>query len=73
MPLIIQFQDIPIGGHFEFRGCHYQKLALSMAGDEERNGNIFMAQTEVMPALLTGINLNSEGGPSRIESNGPSV
>ena len=44
-----QFQEIPIGGHFEFRGRRYKKLALSMASDEDRNGTIFLAQTEVGP------------------------
>ena len=45
----IQFQEIPIGQHFEFRGRRYRKLALSMACDEDRMGNIFQAPTEVLP------------------------
>ena len=45
----IQFQEIPIGGYFEFHGRRYRKLALSMASDEDRNGNIFQAQTAVLP------------------------
>jgi len=45
----IQFQEIPIGQHFEYRGRRYRKLALSMACDEDRIGNIFQAQTEVLP------------------------
>ena len=49
MPSTIQFQEIPIGQHFEFRGRRYRKLALSMASDEDRNGTSFMAQTEVLP------------------------
>ena len=49
MPSALQFQEIPIGGHFEFRGRRYKKLALSMASDEDRNGTIFLAQTEVGP------------------------
>jgi hypothetical protein len=40
----IQFQEIPIGRFFEFRGRRYQKLALSMASDEDRNGTIFQQQ-----------------------------
>jgi hypothetical protein len=52
MPPIMQFQEIPIGGHFEFRGRRYQKLALSMARDEDHYGNIFQAQTEVLPDPL---------------------
>ncbi len=31
------------------RGRRYEKLALSMASDEDRNGNIFQAQVEVLP------------------------
>jgi hypothetical protein len=42
-PPTIQFQEIPIGQFFEFRGRRYRKLALSMASDEDRNGNIFQA------------------------------
>jgi hypothetical protein len=49
MPPTIQFQEIPIGQHFEFRGRRYQKLALSLARDEDHYGNIFQAQTEVLP------------------------
>lgn len=49
MHRILQFQEIPIGQHFEFRGRRYQKLALSLARDEDHYGNIFQAQTEVLP------------------------
>jgi hypothetical protein len=49
MPSTIQFQEVPIGQHFEFRGRRYRKLALNMAGDEDRNGTIFMNQTGVLP------------------------
>ena len=49
MPSTIQFQEIPIDQFFEYRGRRYRKLALSMASDEDRNGNIFQAQVEVLP------------------------
>jgi hypothetical protein len=49
MPPTVEFQEIHIGQFFEFRGRRYKKLALSMASDEDRNGTIFMAQTEVLP------------------------
>jgi hypothetical protein len=52
MPSTIQFQEIPIGQFFEFRGRRYRKLALSMASDEDRNGAIFRAETEVLPDPL---------------------
>ena len=38
---------LPIGARFEFRGRCYTKLALSMASDDERLGNIFQDETEV--------------------------
>ena len=60
MPSTIQFQEIPIGQFFEFRGRRYKKLALSMASDEERNGNIFQGQTEVLPDPLSRDALRSE-------------
>jgi len=52
MPSTIQFQQIPMGQFFEFRGRRYRKLALSMASDEDRNGAIFRAETEVLPDPL---------------------
>jgi hypothetical protein len=48
-PLGLQFQEIPIGEFFEYRSRRYRRIAVSMASDEERNGAIFLAQTEVMP------------------------
>ena len=55
IPPIMQFQEIQIGQDFEFRGRRYRKLALNMAGDEERNGTIFMNQTEVLPDPISRI------------------
>ncbi len=46
--MIAQFQQLPIGARFEFRGRRYEKLALSLAGDEDRCGNVFHAATEVL-------------------------
>jgi hypothetical protein len=60
----VQFQEIPIGQHFEFRGRRYRKLALSMASDEDRNGNIFQAQTEVLPDPFS----HSDPGPEAFDS-----
>ena len=42
------FWQLPIGARFEFRGRRYEKLALSMARDEERCGNIFQDEAEVL-------------------------
>ena len=56
----IQFQEIPIGQFFEYRGRRYRKLAVSMASDEDRIGNIFQAQTEVFPDPLPQAYLPSE-------------
>ena len=52
MPSTLQFQQVPIGQFFEFRGRRYRKLALSLASDEDRNGAIFRAETEVLPDPL---------------------
>jgi hypothetical protein len=56
----MQFQEIAIGQHFEFRGRRYKKLALSMASHEDRIGNIFQAQTEVLPDPFARAALSSE-------------
>jgi hypothetical protein len=61
----IQFQEIPIGQFFEYRGRRYRKLARSMASDEDRNGNIFQAQTEVLPDPLACCWIND---PERLVS-----
>jgi len=42
------FYQLPIGARFEFRGRRYEKLALSLARDEERCGNVFQDETEVL-------------------------
>jgi hypothetical protein len=44
---MIKFRDLPVGARFEFRGRRYEKLALSMARDEDRLGNVFHADAEV--------------------------
>ncbi len=44
----IQFQQLPLGARFEFRGRRYEKLALAMARDEDRCGNIFQDETQVL-------------------------
>ena len=45
----IQFQEVPSGQFLELRDRRYRKLALSLASDEDRNGAIFRAETEVLP------------------------
>jgi len=47
--MTVKFQQISIGGRFEFRGRRYCKVALSMAHDEDRCGNIFQDHTDVVP------------------------
>ena len=49
MPATIEFQEVRIGQHFEFRGCRYQKLAVNLGRDEDHYGNLFQPQTEVLP------------------------
>jgi hypothetical protein len=45
--MTVPFYELPIGARFEFRGRRYEKLAPSMAQDEDRCGNIFRDHTEV--------------------------
>ena len=42
------FYQLPIGARFEFRGRRYLKQALAMACDEDRCGNIFQEEAEVV-------------------------
>jgi hypothetical protein len=39
------FGDLTFGTRFTFYGKTYVKIALSMAEDEKRYGNIFLAET----------------------------
>jgi hypothetical protein len=48
---IIRFREVPVGGRFEFRGRRYEKLALALAGDEDRCANAFHAETEVLAEI----------------------
>lgn len=45
----VQFYQLAKGARFEFRGKQFQKIAMSMAEDGERNGNVFQGETEVTP------------------------
>ena len=55
------FNEVPLGARFEFRGRRYEKVALSMARDEDRFGNVFQDYTEVVADChLTG--QTAEGG-----------
>jgi len=46
--LVLRFFELPVGARFEFRGHRYQKVARGFAADEERMGNLFHADTEVI-------------------------
>jgi hypothetical protein len=52
----MQLYELAVGARFFFRGRRYEKIAMSMARDEDRIGNIFMGETEVTadgePSLL---------------------
>ena len=45
--VIAQFWELPVGARFCFRERRYEKIALSMARDEDRCGNVFHDETEV--------------------------
>jgi hypothetical protein len=43
------FGELTFGTRFTFYGKTYAKIALNMAEDENRHGNIFMSEMEVEP------------------------
>ena len=45
----MQFYQLAKGARFEFRGKQFEKIAMSMAEDEERNGYVFQGETEITP------------------------
>lgn len=53
----MRFYELAIGAQFSFRGRHFTKIAMSMAHDEQRVGNIVLGHTEVTcegePLLLS--------------------
>lgn len=44
---IAQFWELPVGARFNFRAQRYEKVALNVARDEDRCGNVFHDDTEV--------------------------
>jgi len=45
---IVRFIELPVGARFEFRGHRYEKVDRGFAADEDRAGNLFHADTEVL-------------------------
>ena len=43
----IRFEEVPVGSAFQFRGKRFVKVALNLAEDENRKGNLFLAETQV--------------------------
>ena len=43
------FSDLTLGTRLTFYGKTYTKIALNLAEDENRHGNIFMSEMEVEP------------------------
>jgi hypothetical protein len=44
-----KFYQLAKGARFEFRGKQFEKVAMSMAVDVERCGNVFWGGTEITP------------------------
>jgi hypothetical protein len=65
--MIVRFVELPLGARFEFRGRRYEKVAQSMARDEERLGNVFHRDCEVVtedPATTSPTTDHSHARPS---------
>jgi hypothetical protein len=45
----MKFYELAVGARFVFRGRRFEKIAMSMARDEEDCGNILLGETEVAP------------------------
>ena len=50
----MRFCDLAVGAAFEFRGRRYVKMNGDIGRDEERGGNVFHANTEVVAAVPRG-------------------
>jgi hypothetical protein len=51
-----RFCELAVGARFEFRGRRYEKMNAEVGRDEERAGNVFWPETEVLEERL-----NAEG------------
>jgi hypothetical protein len=45
----MKFYQLAIGARFIFRGRRFEKVAMSVAENEEKLGKVFMGATEVVP------------------------
>jgi hypothetical protein len=45
----MKFYELAVGARFVFRGRRFEKIAMSVAHDEQRCGTVFMGETEVSP------------------------
>jgi hypothetical protein len=45
----MKFYELAVGARFVFRGRRFEKIAMSMARDEEDRSSIFLGETEVVP------------------------
>lgn len=65
---LVTFGSLAVGARFKFRGRCYEKLALSLAEDIWRNGNIFIPNTRVLPLSSSGATIQQRSfsymGPS---------
>ncbi len=43
-----RFCELAVGARFEYRGKRYEKMNGDVGRDEERGGNVFAAETEVL-------------------------
>lgn len=51
----VRFDEVPVGGRFEFRGRRFEKIELSVARDEERWGAVFHEETEVVEDFVSAM------------------
>ena len=45
----MKFYELAIGARFVFRGQRFEKIAMSMAREEQGLGSIFQGETEIVP------------------------
>jgi hypothetical protein len=45
----MKFYELAVGAHFVFQGRRFEKIAMSMAREEQGLGRILLGETEVVP------------------------
>ena len=53
----MKFYELAVGARFILRGRRFEKIAMSMARDEQGLGSLLMGETEIVPVSYTHLDV----------------